>query len=204
MFIGLLVFFASIQHLYNTHAASTRKHDQTPIIFPGPIQDLSNRYGSGPEPVRVPDECQGKNFCTIKPPDYPQDKFNKLFKGRKQISQASLVPEDLFDNRQGDPSEADGCETKLSYEPLYQVRASRTGDWRTVVQSPEENFIQRVRLEECRDSTTACFTIAGDLGIETFCKQKYSVWDILVSDGMNGTERVKTELPICCSCHYRL
>ncbi|KOB68816.1 Spz1B, partial [Operophtera brumata] len=88
------------------------------------------------------------------------------------------------------------------YEPLYKVRSKR--GWHTVVQAPEENYVQMVRLETCSEAEGACFTAFPSLPtLKTFCKQKYSVWEFLVADDNGGTEKVKTELPICCSCHYK-
>ncbi|KAI5646446.1 spaetzle domain-containing protein [Phthorimaea operculella] len=210
---GLFVLFVIFQSLHLVPAPRPNDSsylDPSPIKYPGPVKGLDNKYGSEDttDPATnsvIPDECQGKTFCTVKPPDYPEEQFNSLFKGKTQVVQVNLIPPDTLDNRQGDPSETDGCETTVSYEPLYQVRARRDGTWRTVVQSPQENFVQRVRLEECKNTKQKCFpSIIQDLGIETFCKQKYNVWEVLVSDGKGGTERIKTELPVCCSCHYRI
>lgn len=37
----------------------------------------------------------------------------------------------------------------LQFEPLYKVK-SLEGEWRTVVQAPEENYLQMVRIESCK------------------------------------------------------
>lgn len=29
----------------------------------------------------VPISCKGQNYCTVKTDDYPEDKFNEMFKG---------------------------------------------------------------------------------------------------------------------------
>ncbi|XP_028033159.1 uncharacterized protein LOC114245255 [Bombyx mandarina] len=178
-----------------------REKDYVPLKYPGPIQDVGNRYGSPDS--GVPEECRDKNFCTIKPPDYPQARFNDMFKDTEYEPQPNLVIE-AFGDRQGDPDAEDNCPTDITFEPLFLVR-SRSGDWRTVVQAPEKNYLQKVRLETCKQVGGTCFV---DLNltpdIVTFCKQKYSVWEFLVDDGKNGTETIQSELPICCSCHYKI
>ena len=56
--------------------------DDSMIVFPGPIQDLSNRHGNSD----VAEICKDKNFCTVKPDDYPQELFNTIFKGKFKVS----------------------------------------------------------------------------------------------------------------------
>ncbi|XP_063360727.1 uncharacterized protein LOC134649826 [Cydia amplana] len=166
------------------------------IKYPGPIKDRNG----------VPDECKDQNFCTIKPPDYPQEQFDKMFKGTKLGKLPNLVLNDSlvdFPNRQGGPGDEDDCRTTVTYEPLYKVRTKR-GDWRTVVQAEQENYVQKVRLETCLKPQSKCFTRFGEIpGIETYCRQNYNDWELVVSDGKGGTETVTTSLPVCCSCHYK-
>lgn len=52
------------------------------IVFPGPVQELGNRFGS----LNETDPCAGQNYCTIKPANYPQELFNKMFKGKFKVS----------------------------------------------------------------------------------------------------------------------
>lgn len=37
----------------------------------------------------------------------------------------------------------------LQYDPLYKVKESGDKPWRTVVQAPKHDFVQKVRLEKC-------------------------------------------------------
>ncbi|KAG6445811.1 uncharacterized protein LOC115440687 isoform X1 [Manduca sexta] len=233
MYRGLFVILA-IGGSQAANAASAKKTTEyVPIKYPGPIQQIETKYGTDED--HVPEQCKNKNFCTIKPADYPQEQFNAMFKGtavrrtrdlkteewtvptcdrrlqplEPTDDQKTLPPPTLFieayGDRQGDPDAFDNCDTEVTYEPLYKVRSAR-GQWHTVIQAPEENYIQKVRLETCKEVESSCFTAVSSLvpTITTFCKQKYSVWQVLVSDGNNGTEPIKVELPICCSCHYKM
>ncbi|XP_073942697.1 uncharacterized protein isoform X2 [Choristoneura fumiferana] len=184
-------------------SGSRMKYD-LPIKYPGPTKNVSNRYGT----VDVPEECKDLNYCTVKPPDYPQEMFDKMFKGSKLGKLPNLVipsqAEIDLGNRQGGPGELDDCRATVTYEPLYKVRNKRTGDWRVVVNSEQENYVQKVRLETCSKPDTKCFIEYPEaIGYETFCKQKYNDWEIMVSDGQGNTETITTALPVCCSCHYR-
>lgn len=59
-------------------------------------------------------------------------------------------------------------------------------------------------LYDSRDPEAPCFTdFQQSLEFTTFCKQKVATWEILVAKGDNDTEKIKVDLPICCSCHYR-
>nr|XP_021200738.2 uncharacterized protein LOC110384033 [Helicoverpa armigera] len=199
MFLGFYLVFCALNSLHLTNGATTKKKvDYSTIIFPGPIQDLSNRYGT----PNISDRCKNQNFCTVKPDDYPEELFNNLFKGKfkEPVFQPTYV---MTDDRQGDPDDMDNCDSTVVYEPLYNVK-TRQGDWRTVVQAPKENYVQMVRLETCNEVGSVCFTeFKVPLGLQPFCKQKYSVWEFLVHDGNDGTEKIKVDLPICCSCHYK-
>ncbi|CAK1598482.1 unnamed protein product [Parnassius mnemosyne] len=201
----LIVIFISQATTHNvdvTDAAATQlgEKDMQPIIFPGPIEGDDLKYGTDD----VPDECKDKTYCTIKPPDYPEEIFNKMFKGLKPVSQPSLVLDSILSNRQGDPDERDDCESEVKYEPLYKVRPKRDEPWRIAVQAPEENYVQRVRLETCTNPDAPCFNIFPQIpDITTFCKQKYNKWEVLVAKGENETEKIEVELPVCCSCHYK-
>ncbi|XP_030020960.1 uncharacterized protein LOC115440687 isoform X2 [Manduca sexta] len=202
MYRGLFVILA-IGGSQAANAASAKKTTEyVPIKYPGPIQQIETKYGTDED--HVPEQCKNKNFCTIKPADYPQEQFNAMFKGTKTLPPPTLFIE-AYGDRQGDPDAFDNCDTEVTYEPLYKVRSAR-GQWHTVIQAPEENYIQKVRLETCKEVESSCFTAVSSLvpTITTFCKQKYSVWQVLVSDGNNGTEPIKVELPICCSCHYKM
>ncbi|CAH0764029.1 unnamed protein product [Diatraea saccharalis] len=177
--------------------------DNDPIIFPGPIQEVPlTRYGA--DENDIPEKCRNKNYCTIKPVDYPQERFNSMIKS-KSLQQVSLVQSDL-DDRQGDPEEIDNCETLVEFEPLYRVR-TKLGDWYTVVQAPEKNYVQKVRTETCKGNDQPCFTIFPQKdSYTTFCKQKFSTWEFVVEakGGTGKFETVKIDLPTCCSCHYKI
>ncbi|CAH1637306.1 unnamed protein product [Spodoptera littoralis] len=191
------IFRCMLSSLQLANGASTTKDGDSSIVFPGPTQDIKNRYGNV-----VPEKCKDMNFCTVKPNDYPQDLFNKIFKGKfkEPIFQPTFM---MTDDRQGDPDEVDDCDTVVTFEPLYKVK-SLEGEWRTVVQAPEENYLQMVRIESCKSVGSACFTSFRDpTGLKPFCKQKYSVWEFLVHDGKNGTEKIKVNLPTCCACQYK-
>ncbi|XP_026749215.3 uncharacterized protein LOC113509994 [Galleria mellonella] len=202
MFTEIFVFCLAAYYVQYADGAARKTGDVSPIVYPGPIKEVTeNRYGSPDDDV--PPQCRNQNYCTVKPHGYPQERFNQLFKGAKPLPQPTLIISEIGD-RQGDPDEHDGCESDVTYEPLYRVRTKR-GDWRTVVQAPEENYVQMVRLEICNDLGASCFTDVGTFpGITTLCKQKTSTWEFLVDNGRNGTERVKAELPVCCSCHYKI
>ncbi|KAJ8733496.1 hypothetical protein PYW08_001794 [Mythimna loreyi] len=198
MSVRIYFVFCALSSLQLAKGAVTKTNSDATIVFPGPTQDVSNRRGT----VDIPDKCKDKNFCTVKPDDYPQELFNKLFKGK--FKEPPFQPTYVMTaDRQGDPDEMDDCETTITYEPLYQVKAN-DDDWRTVVQAPEENYVQLVRLEACNRVGSSCFTdFRLPLGLETLCTQRYAVWEFLVHDGKNGTERVTVDLPVCCSCRYK-
>ncbi|KAM3960967.1 uncharacterized protein ACR2FA_004917 [Aphomia sociella] len=202
MFMEIFVLFIAVHYSQYADVDAHKLNGYSPIVYPGPIKEVTeNRYGTSDDDI--PEECKNKNFCTIKPRGYPQERYNQLFKGKKIVSQPALIISDIAD-RQGDPDEHDGCESEVSYEPLYKVRSKR-GDWRTVVQAPEENYVQMVRLESCREPRATCFTEVGTFpGITTMCIQKISTWEFLVDNGKNSTEKVKADLPVCCSCHYKI
>ncbi|XP_059056758.1 uncharacterized protein LOC131850527 [Achroia grisella] len=203
MIMEIFILTFCMHYFNHAEGVSIRQtRDISPIIYPGPYKGVTdNRYGSPDDDL--PSQCKNKNYCSIKPPGYPQDRYNKLFKGSKTVSQPTLIISQIED-RLEDPDEHDGCESDVSYEPLYKVRTKR-GDWRFVVQAPEENYVQMVRLETCREPGTSCFTDIGTFnGITTMCKQKTSTWEFLVDNGRNGTEKAKVDLPVCCSCHYRI
>ncbi|XP_063824472.1 uncharacterized protein LOC135074094 isoform X2 [Ostrinia nubilalis] len=230
MFTGILLFFISLHSISQLNGAHVHGPDDK-IFFPGPIKEAVplNRYGSSNNEVSkgdVPDECKNKNYCTVKPPDYPQKKFDSLIKHRPSLANmirqkrsaeevstttGSTIPLntpvlDGLEDKQGDPDEVDNCETIIEFEPLYKVK-SETGGWRTVVQSPEKNFVQLVRLETCKAASSPCFTVFPKLPTyTTFCKQKYTTWHFVVdveSGEANKTETIPVDLPTCCSCFYR-
>ncbi|CAG9795402.1 unnamed protein product [Diatraea saccharalis] len=91
------------------------------------------------------------------------------------------------------------------YEQLYKVK-SDNGEWRTVVQAPEKNFVQKVRLETCLSENQECFEVILKMpGFKTYCKQQYNKWSFVVeaTDGSSNTENITVSLPTCCSCHYK-
>ncbi|CAB3226559.1 unnamed protein product [Arctia plantaginis] len=201
MFVKTLFVFITICNLQLTRAAVTKNDkSNSQIVFPGPVQDLGHRYGTPNET----DPCEGQNFCTIKPPDYPQEIFNNIFRGKykEPIFRPSYV---LTDSRAGDSEEADNCASKVKYEPIYQVRPDTLSKWRMVAQAPQENFNQLIRLEVCAAPVDVpCFTkFRGPMDLEATCMQKYSVWEVLVHDEKGGTETLKVDLPACCSCYYK-
>ncbi|KAI8424002.1 hypothetical protein MSG28_002659 [Choristoneura fumiferana] len=77
-------------------------------------------------------------------------------------------------NRQGGPGELDDCRATVT-----NITSSSKPDTKCFIEYPEA------------------------IGYETFCKQKYNDWEIMVSDGQGNTETITTALPVCCSCHYR-
>ncbi|XP_075971340.1 uncharacterized protein LOC142973489 [Anticarsia gemmatalis] len=201
MFVGIRFVFIALCSFQLSIAAVTKKDDDyTKIVFPGPIQDLSTRYGT---PNKT-DPCAGLTYCTVKPDDYPQELFNKMFEGKykEPIYQPTYI---MTDDRQGDPDEVDNCEVTVTYEPLYKV-SNKQGVWRTVVQAPEKNFLQMVRLETCNEIGSSCFEpFQAPVDLQTSCKQTYGVWEFLVhaEDGSSEPAKFKADLPICCSCHYK-
>ncbi|XP_052740593.1 uncharacterized protein LOC112046258 isoform X2 [Bicyclus anynana] len=190
--LNITVVFIVTYIAYSIAATTTTAKYDSAIKYPGPVHYAFDD--------RVHDSCRDLTYCTIKPDDYPDDKFNEMFKGYKSLPQPTLIEElKPDDNRQGHPDDEDDC-----YEPLYTVRPKRDDPWRTVIQAPEQDFVQRVRLETCSEPDSACFTnLALTSDYLTFCKQKVVTWEVLVAKGKNETEKIKAELPICCSCHYR-
>ncbi|XP_068631300.1 uncharacterized protein [Battus philenor] len=222
MLATLLFVFITVHNLHDTNAAVKRRESEELIIFPDGVGGDINKFGIDEEPI----ECKNKNYCTVKTSDYPQETFNKMFKGtlranrhrrtsgdssqdapsvcNKAVFQPSLVLESMLSNRQGDPDEKDDCESIVSYDPLYKVRDKRNSEWRYVVQAPEENYVQKVRLETCTNPGSLCFNaLPLAMDIKTLCVQKYSKWELLVSKGGNETEKIEVELPVCCLCKYK-
>ncbi|XP_013139007.1 PREDICTED: uncharacterized protein LOC106103716 [Papilio polytes] len=199
MALAVAIFIVSIVNLQMTTAAVTQRGvDTPPIVFPGPVEHNLKAKAEEPE------ECKGKTYCTIKPADYPEELFSKMFKDANIVPQPSLVLDTMLTNRQGDPELSDDCDSEVKYDPLYRVREKREGDWREVVQAPTENFVQRVRLETCTNTEASCFNgLHLTSEIKTSCKQKYNKWEVLVRKGENDTEKIEVELPVCCSCVYK-
>ncbi|XP_050343759.1 uncharacterized protein LOC126769171 isoform X4 [Nymphalis io] len=187
----VFIVSASLQPTY----AAIPKHpmEESSIQYPEPINQKTEE---------IPDSCKDLTYCTVKPKDYPEDKFNVMFKDYKALPQPTMVVE--LKNRQGEPDSTDNCESEVTYEPLYKVREKRDQPWRTVIQAPGQDFIQRVRLERCLNPNAPCFkNLSPSQEFVTFCSQKVNVWQVLVSKGDNETEMIKAELPVCCSCHYK-
>lgn len=199
IFIFTIVAFG-LHLVYGATEKNKSVVDGSKIYFPE--EPLATKFG---EPEDLPKECSGKSYCDVKPPNYPQEKYNKLFNGTKTLSSPQLIIESKVEtaDRLGDDAD-DNCDVKVTFKPLYQVRSKR-GDWHTVIQAPELNYVQQVRLETCRDINAPCFTGIGyGPYVTTGCVQKYSVWEFVVDDKNGGTEKIKSELPICCSCHYSI
>ncbi|CAH2105295.1 unnamed protein product [Euphydryas editha] len=148
----------------------------------------------------IPEACKDLTYCTIKPKDYPEEKFKDMFKDYKFLPQPEMIVE--INNRVGDDSD---CDSEVTYEPLYQVRPKRNEPWRTVIQVPEKNFNQRIRIERCTKPEAPCFTAMQPYEeYTTYCQQKNNKWEVLVYKENNETETITAELPVCCSCHYKL
>ncbi|XP_050664122.1 uncharacterized protein LOC126964845 [Leptidea sinapis] len=169
--------------------------EESKIIYEGPIQETHDYED-------IPEACKDLTYCTIRPKTYPQDKFNKMLKGFKGMAQPSLVPN--IGNRHGDPSETGGCESRVTFEPLYTVRDKRDDRWRTVVQAPDHDYVQKVRLETCTEPKAECFKpFLPVFDYVTFCNQEINTWEVLVSKGDNETELFRADIPVCCSCQYK-
>ncbi|XP_045494414.1 uncharacterized protein LOC123693385 [Colias croceus] len=189
-------FLIVVYSFYCTYAAAAAAKIDTPIKYPGPT-----KYNNIADDV--PEACWNLTYCTIKPKNYPEEKFNLMFKGYKPLAQPSLVTI-TFDNRQGDPTEGDDCESEVTFEPLYKVREKREDPWQTVVQAPGVDYVQRVRLERCTKPDAPCFNVFSEnSAYVTFCKQKYNKWEVLVENGEKDTKTIQVQLPVCCTCNYR-
>ncbi|XP_013164599.1 PREDICTED: uncharacterized protein LOC106115689 [Papilio xuthus] len=202
MAIALAIFIVSVASLQMTTPAVTKNVavDTPPIVFPGPVEPNDLKKVKPEEP----EECKGKTYCLVRPADFPEDEFNEMFKDANIVPQPSLVLDNMLTNRQGDPEETDDCDSDVEYRPLYQVRGKRDDDWSYVVQAPKQNFVQRVRLETCKNTEASCFNalhLTSD--IKTSCKQKYNKWEVLVKNDKNDTKTITVELPVCCSCVYK-
>ncbi|CAH2241831.1 jg16223 [Pararge aegeria aegeria] len=177
-------------NIHNT-AASVIKPPDMPIQYPEPLRVTVDDDD-------VPASCRDLTYCTVKPKNYPEEKFNKMFKDYKAAPQPVMLPE--LTNKYG---EEENCNSIITNEPLYQVREKRHKLWRTVVQAPGHAYIQRVLLEKCSDEGAPCFEsicMAGEY--KPVCKQKYYTWELLVSKGdSNETEKIIAELPGSCSCN---
>lgn len=187
-------------------AASTKRSpDDLPIKYPGPTKVVDQTRYSSPGDDQVPEECRGKNYCLIKPRDYPQEKFDRLFENwTNLIHQPELLP-DSISNRQGDIDEKDDCKSEIAFEPIYKVRRNAMDSWKNVVNVEKKNFVQRVRTETCQNVGSSCFTSFPTIpGITTYCKQKFSMWKVPVMNDNNEIEYIDAELPVCCSCHYKV
>ncbi|CAH2105294.1 unnamed protein product [Euphydryas editha] len=192
MFVLAFVFIISAHSLHTTYAAAavaqySSKEDR--ITYPESIDD-----------DEVPEQCKGLTYCTVKPKDYPEGKFKNMFKDYNAVAQPTMIVD--LNNRQG--GDSDNCESDVSFDPLYKVRENINAPWRTVVQVPEKDFVQRVRLEKCTNENATCMNIfPSQEDYVTYCKQKYNKWEVLVQKGTSETEIIIAELPVCCSCHYK-
>ncbi|OWR48541.1 uncharacterized protein LOC116766785 [Danaus plexippus] len=193
-----LVFLVASQCLVPAFGAVTGKQKtDTHIQFPEAAEALDAQKNHKDVPI----SCKGQNYCTVKTDDYPEDKFNEMFKGYNAFPQPKLIWDPL-QNKQGSADDENDCASEISYDPLYKVKESGDKPWRTVVQAPKHDFVQKVRLEKCVNTDASCFTKFSTDIYTTHCKQTYGVWEVLVSKGDNQTELIKAELPICCSCYY--
>ncbi|XP_041970491.1 uncharacterized protein LOC121726912 [Aricia agestis] len=191
---GYVLALVTILNLGSLHYVNSRSAADV-IVFP----DEDRRATRD-----VADSCRDQTFCTVKPKDYPDDRFKELFKDYKVLPQP--IPELTidFENRLSDFTETDNCATEVSYQPLYLVREKREEPWRVVIQVPEINLTQSVRMERCLNPGASCFTVfPARREYVTLCKQNYMTFEVMVAKGNNQTEVIKSQLPVCCSCYYR-
>ncbi|XP_072939746.1 uncharacterized protein [Epargyreus clarus] len=191
--IVLILFVTAL----NLDAATvTKKRDSRPAKLQE--HPLGNKFGEDD----VHESCKGLTYCTVKPPNYPEEKFNELMKNYK------IPPLPTFDalgNRQGDISLTDDCDFDTTYDPLYKVRTNLDEPWRLVVQAPGQGYVQRVRSDICKATGSSCFKPFLPIPQhETSCEQIYNTWEVLVetADG-KGMEPIKATIPSCCSCKYK-
>ncbi|CAB3226560.1 unnamed protein product [Arctia plantaginis] len=196
MSVGIIFVCVVVCSLHITYAEVSKRNQ---FVYPGPIKDIDiSKYLT----VNKPDSCDGLTYCSVKPNDYPQERFNKMYEGK--ILEPMFQPIALqVDDRQGDPAMINNCETNVTFGPLYTV-LSQSGEWRTVIQAPEKNFLQAARLETCKEADTPCFLkYKSPPNLRATCRQQYNTMEFLVDDNKGGTEKIHADLPICCSCHYK-
>ncbi|XP_053603784.1 uncharacterized protein LOC128671378 [Plodia interpunctella] len=196
MFTRLAIFIVTI---YSSTNGAHTKSDK--IIYPGPTVDHHNG-NSHNDPVIVPASCRNLTYCFEKPKNYPQERYDKMFEGMNLAPLPTIVESSLSD-RLGDEEYEDDCDAEVRYDPLYSIRTKK-GEWRHIIQSPKQNFNQKVRIETCTAVDTQCFKnypVFG--GIITLCKQKTAKYEFVADDGKGGSTKLETELPSCCVCHYK-
>ncbi|XP_034829558.1 uncharacterized protein [Maniola hyperantus] len=189
--VTCLIVFVIVLNLNNITAANVAKMSDLPIQFPEPVRQVA-------DDDHVPASCRSLTYCTVKPANYPEEKFNQMFKDHKPVQLPELVVE--FTNKAGDDDD-DNCKSEETFEPLYQVRQKRDKIWRTVVQAPGHDYVQRVRLETCSNVNAPCFeSFCMASEYKAVCKQNYNTWKVVVDKGDNGTETIEATLPVSCSC----
>ncbi|KAJ8733498.1 hypothetical protein PYW08_001796 [Mythimna loreyi] len=198
MFVGIYFVFCTICSLQLANGAATLTNDSTGLT--PDVSFVSNRLGT----YEVPEECQGLNYCHVKPDDYPEEVFDEMFKGKFEIP-IYPRPAENIQNRMGDPDEIDDCEVFVDYRPMYKLQAI-DGTWFTVVQSPKHHYLQSLRLESCRNKGARCFVEFVWLPkaiLAPVCTQIYNECSFLVSasDG-SGIRTIRVLLPTCCTCRY--
>ncbi|KAJ8727370.1 hypothetical protein PYW07_001489 [Mythimna separata] len=199
MFVGIYFIFSALSSLHLINGAATKANDNSTIAF---RQDVTD----GEEIVEVPEECKNQDYCTIKPKNYPQELFNNMLKGKfKGYQPTYMIDDDLdrddLEDRAGNPNSMDDCSKTVTFEPVFQVKDN--GSWKTVVQAPEENYVQKVRIESCDRVGSSCFNGFEALGLQTVCAQMYTPWEIRVSVKGEELRTVTVILPSCCSCRYK-
>jgi len=96
------------------------------------------------------------------------------------------------------------CDTRSQY--IYPKRAKNKADeYRYILNVPNTEYVQVVRIETCSDPGTSCRLQGGlrfsDFGVRTVCRQKYTYRKMMaISD--NGEEEVDLfKFPSACVCH---
>ncbi|XP_013200320.1 uncharacterized protein LOC106142917 [Amyelois transitella] len=195
MFTRIAIFIVSVCSFNSGDGAYSRSDK---IVYPGPTVNSRQGY----EPPIVPESCKNLTYCFEPPSNYPQERYNKMFEGKKVAPLPSIVETEVV-NRLADDDYNDDCNAEVRSDRLYSIK-TKEGDWRHIIQAPTENFQQRVRIEVCTALETSCFKDFPSFGgITTFCRQKQAKYEFVVDDGMGGSAKMETELPSCCVCHYK-
>lgn len=170
-----------------------------------------------PTKVKMPAECAGKSYCTVKGPDYPEDTIAYLLKDIRNLNVDGYTTQSSVGNRNGNSKDQQDCPDDSTSDPIYYI-VDTNDEVRVVVQLKDKfeqiytvrwclkpgpitedtiHFLKGTTLKnfnmECVDTTMPFdfFVLAYDVDPET--KKPSPKMEIANAKG---------GIPVCCRCRY--
>ncbi|XP_014483415.1 PREDICTED: protein spaetzle-like isoform X2 [Dinoponera quadriceps] len=182
---------------FRQRAGESRKREESAesnIIFPDSSIFQARNNAEALIPI-----CNGKNFCE-NVPNYPTDLVNHILSSNPSLM--NLATEDAVEiiSHRIDSGDSELCNFSVG---LINPRSAKNinDDWLFIVQSPESNFTQAIRVEICEDEKP-CLKVNGfALGFQTKCRQKYIYRQLTALSHESNLIRDLFPIPASCCCH---